>query len=854
MNTPRIRELDKITDYQREFLTGLDFDFNRAEIIAHQLNTELSLLSEGSKEYTEKKQKLTRSLNIIRNIKNGICDAHRTNGRRIMSDFTNMRKVLRTCYNSNGHVLVEVDCANSHPLLLVSKLIKEGYDIEPEIIKSVANGTFYDYIPLSPEHNVNNRDDKKRECFRVFYHIKEFGINKELYFYKIMDQVAPKFLKAVVEVSEAMGGKSLAAQMQREESYIWIDLVSRALFYYNIPHATAHDGLAFEPYQDNIRIVYDTVMRAFETAGLSAVITLNELTVEETPVEFNRADRLTEGELSGFNCAVAEKGIDEHKRVAFNINPDNLIENNVPYKDALRRALSKHWKVFNDFYLIENKKPTKADLDRGEWLEPKIDIKKEWVATYLNRKGFRRRGSDRTTQYFRIVDNIIEEVNAPLIRQFLIDSIKNSKNQVIGGVKKSAITTMAGEIRYNEEVVFSYLNNIEPELERVVKNTTNAAFFPFKNGVLKVTSGVKELINYTDFKYLVWKPNIIDINYTDIVGDILAESQIGQFLWKISGDVIDGNEAITQEVYDKKMNVMKNLIKGLGFLSHGYKDIAKPLMLLVQDTEVFEETTGRGGSGKTLFSTLPQLLRSIAIVDGKMDNKEWQFSTMPVTTNVVVIDDMSRFYSIEKLNSLVTSDFVINTKGGNIISLPFSDSPIIVGTSNYAVDTHYHGNRRVCSVELNNHFGVHNYLPDTFNFEIGTWDNERRLLEINYLIYCVQYKLAYGLPKTIIENETQKILQTKLGANKLEALDFVISDCFGFVHSTFIMERVYDYMGSPIRDNFGGRSFIDQKESQKFYKQLQIYMRTKYPNVKKSRYHSINGWDFPEKIMLGRAG
>lgn len=89
----------------------------------------------------------------------------RTNSRRVFNPLTGMSRNMRPFITFKGKQLIEIDTANSHPLLLVYELKRNNLDVEDELKEIVENGTFYELF----KEEGKSRDDIKKSVFSFFY-------------------------------------------------------------------------------------------------------------------------------------------------------------------------------------------------------------------------------------------------------------------------------------------------------------------------------------------------------------------------------------------------------------------------------------------------------------------------------------------------------------------------------------------------------------------------------------------------------------------------------------------------------------------------------------------------------------
>ena len=110
----------------------------------------------------------------------------RTNQRRVYSPLTGMSRKMRQFLTFEGKQLIEIDTANSQPLLLVYELKRKNFDVEDELTEIVENGKFYDLFQVG----TKTRDQIKRSVFTFMFATK---INTGHQVFKILNnESAPR--------------------------------------------------------------------------------------------------------------------------------------------------------------------------------------------------------------------------------------------------------------------------------------------------------------------------------------------------------------------------------------------------------------------------------------------------------------------------------------------------------------------------------------------------------------------------------------------------------------------------------------------------------------------------------------
>ena len=100
-------------------------------------------------------------------------------------------------------------------------------------------------------------------------------------------------------------------------------------------------------------------------------------------------------------------------------------------------------------------------------------------------------------------------------------------------------------------------------------------------------------------------------------------------------------------------------------------------------------------------------MKKVVVIDGKSFNFERSFAYQLVSadTQILCFDDVSKHFNFERLFSVVTEGLTLEKKNKDAIKIPFSKSPKIAITTNYAIKGA--GNsfaRRKWELELHQHY------------------------------------------------------------------------------------------------------------------------------------------------------
>ena len=154
---------------------------------------------------------------------------------RVYNSISNLPTIMLPYVQLNGKAIVELDAANSQPLLLSAIISHEDFK------KDVESGIFYDRMA---ESMAITRSEFKKKAFRwIFFNDEPIGqVWKER-----LDGVYPGLTDQINEVKKT---ESLWKVLQTAEADIWITLALKQLF----PICTRHDSyLVNEEHVDDIR-------------------------------------------------------------------------------------------------------------------------------------------------------------------------------------------------------------------------------------------------------------------------------------------------------------------------------------------------------------------------------------------------------------------------------------------------------------------------------------------------------------------------------------------------------------------------------------------------------------------------
>jgi hypothetical protein len=192
----------------------------------------------------------------------------------------------------------------------------------------------------------------------------------------------------------------------------------------------------------------------------------------------------------------------------------------------------------------------------------------------------------------------------------------------------------------------------------------------------------------------------------------------------------------------------------IGFLMHGYKNLSYCPATILND-EVISDNP-EGGTGKGLFMNGLAKMKKLVVIDGKSFTFERSFAYQLVSadTQILCFDDVKKAFDFERLFSVVTEGLTLEKKNQDAIKIPFSKSPKVAITTNYAIKgkgTSFE--RRKWELELSQHY-TKDFTPlvEFGRLMFGDWDDEEWCQFDNYMINCLQGYLETGLLKSDFVN------------------------------------------------------------------------------------------------------
>ena len=408
----------------------------------------------------------------------------------------------------------------------------------------------------------------------------------------------------------------------------------------------------------------------------------------------------------------------------------------------------------------EPKKEVKKDLQRTDIPEHTIDavIKKAeegkdeefWTKNekgvikivplyfkkFLEDSGFYKYAPEgsKSFVFVRVTNNLIDHSTEKEIKDFVLDHLYQIEDV-------SIYNYFAEQTRYFKEEFLTLINTIDVYF---IEDTKDTSYLYFKNCAVQITKNKVSTIDYVDLDGYVWKDQVIDRAFRDC---LQTDCDYKTFISNVCGG--DEKRTISME-------------STIGFLMHGHKNLSYCPAVILND-EVISDNP-EGGTGKGIFMNALSHMKKLVTIDGKAFafEKSFAYQLVSVDTQILCFDDVKKYFDFERLFSVVTEGLTLEKKNKDAIKIPFSKSPKIAITTNYAIKGN--GNsfqRRKWELELYQHYSK-SYTPqDEFGkLFFGDWDDDEWCVFDNYMIECLQLYLKEGL----IESEFVNLKIRQLSA------------------------------------------------------------------------------------------
>ena len=334
--------------------------------------------------------------------------------------------------------------------------------------------------------------------------------------------------------------------------------------------------------------------------------------------------------------------------------------------------------------------------------------------------------------FVKVTDNLIDHTSDKEIKDFVLRYLIELDDY-------SIYNYFAESTRFFREEFLTLLSSIDVHF---IEDDKDNAYLYYKNGAVQVKHGDLKIIDYLDLGGYVWKDHVIDRNF-QLCDSATCDYQ--KFIFNIS---------------NKDELIVTSFRTTIGYLLHAWKNLSYSPAIILND-EVISDNP-EGGTGKGLFMNALSHMKKLVVIDGKSFNFEKSFAYQLVSadTQILCFDDVKKYFDFERLFSLVTEGLTLEKKNKDAIKIPFSKSPKVAITTNYAIIGEGSSfERRKWELELSQHYtnGM-TPLKDFKRLMFGEWDDDEWCAFDNYMIKCLQMYMKDGLVKADFKNKKLKAL------------------------------------------------------------------------------------------------
>lgn len=329
--------------------------------------------------------------------------------------------------------------------------------------------------------------------------------------------------------------------------------------------------------------------------------------------------------------------------------------------------------------------------------------------------------------FVKVTNNLIDHTNEAEIKDHVLDYLENKVEDL------EVYNFFADKTRFFRE---DFLSLLSPVNAFFISDDKHTAYLYYKNCAVKVTKKAVTTIDYIDLDGFVWKDHVIDRDFKSCE---ITDCDFQKFISNVCGR-------------DEKR--IKSMESTIGYLLHAFKNLSYSPAVILND-EVISDNP-EGGTGKGIFMNALSQMKKVVTIDGKgfTFEKSFAYQLVSADTQVLVFDDVRKHFDFERLFSVVTEGLTLEKKNKDAIKIPFSKSPKIAITTNYAIKGKGSSfERRKWELEFKQHYSSeHTPLDEFGRLLFGDWNDDEWCVFDNYMIRNLSNFLSTGLVKSEFVN------------------------------------------------------------------------------------------------------
>jgi hypothetical protein len=324
--------------------------------------------------------------------------------------------------------------------------------------------------------------------------------------------------------------------------------------------------------------------------------------------------------------------------------------------------------------------------------------------------------------FVHVSRNLVHITTDKLIKDYVLRYVANVGDMAV-------YDKLASTPRFFKE---DYLSMLDPIALAFAEDTKDYCNIYYRNACMRIYADGIEEIDYANLGGYIWADQVLQRDFN--IDGKSDGGEFAKFVWLISGKDAE------------RFNAHRTAI---GYLIHGFKDLSNNRAIIYNDSTMTDNPNG--GTGKGIMVQGLKWMRRVVELDGKAFSfeKGFPYQTVNADTQILVFDDVQRYFQLEKLFSIITEGLTLEKKNKDAIKLPVQKSPKIVITTNYTIqgDGSSHERRR-WELEMSDYFKVNHTPKDEFGHQLFLdWTDEEWQLFDAFMVSCIEMYLQKGLLK-----------------------------------------------------------------------------------------------------------
>jgi hypothetical protein len=432
--------------------------------------------------------------------------------------------------------------------------------------------------------------------------------------------------------------------------------------------------------------------------------------------------------------------------------------------------------------------------------------------------------------FFRIAqdkDYIVVKYDSGIVEEVQIHQVKNELQDILKLLEDEVCQFEGKEFHINRQDILDKFHNVQASYfspgsidilkalkKPFLRDEAEHSYFFFRNGVIKVSASVQELIPYEQIHdQLIWKSWIKD-------HDIVLEcdgirSMFEDFITNVAGDE----------------RSKRGFVSAIGYMLSNFNLPSKTQAVILYDEKITDLNNPSGGTGKGILAKGLSQLRKQVVIDGKKFNTQSSFAFQNVSSDVqiIFIDDVKAGLDFKFFYSILSEGLTVEQKGRLSWKFESKTSPKIIISSNAVFSNKGNSNkRRMFILEFSDFYsskiltGTEEPVKDHHGcMFFDDWDQAEWNRFYRFLMEAAQEYLKNGLYPLEPKNLNKNLLLQQTHEDFYE----------------WIQEQYFEPGKSYFRDDY----FIPFKEE--FFGESRELTTQKF-NTWMKEFAGSNGWEY----------